>query len=178
MLRANSLDEARRSEIDAAIVARGGVACWRNSPGVDRAYALIEFPDDVDLAGLVPDATLAIGAPTIALAVSPSVVEALPVLVDALGGPGRPSGVTDCALSGGAAIVEWDLERTPAALILDMIDAELDRFHSGRTTELLTPLSEDWLARIAAEGLACPDIAPDRILETLLARAGLTSTNA
>jgi hypothetical protein len=58
-------------------------------------------------------------------------------------------------------------------LVFDLIDTELDRFHSGRRTELLTPLTETWLAKIAADGLQCPEIAPDRILETLVAKAGL-----
>jgi hypothetical protein len=173
MLRGNSSGEARRSEIDANIAARGGVARWRVIPKLDRTYALVEFPDDADPDGLVPDAALATGMPIIALAVYPTVIEALPVLVEVLGGAGRPAGVVACERSGDAVVVEWDLERTSSALMLDLIDTELDRFHSGRVTELLSPLSDTWLSRIAAEGLQCPDIAPDRILETLIDRAGL-----
>jgi hypothetical protein len=172
MLRANSLDDARRSNIDATIVARGGSACWRTSQKLDRTYALIEIPDDVDPAGLAFGAAIAVGAPTIALAVYPTVAEALPLLHEVFSGPARPSGVVDATLAGGAIVIEWDLDRTPVALVLDLIDAELDRFHSGRTTELLTPLSQAWMARIASDGLQCPDIQPDRILETLLTQAG------
>ncbi|HEY3676649.1 MAG TPA: hypothetical protein VGK84_11725 [Candidatus Tumulicola sp.] len=168
---------ARRSEIDANIAARGGVARWRVTPKYDRTYALIEFPDGADPDGLVLDAAISMGAPTIALAVSPSVPEALPVLAGVLGGPGRPAGVVACERSGDALLVEWDLDRTSSALMLDLIDTELDRFHSGRVTELLTPLSDAWMSRVAAEGLQCPEIAPDRILETLVARAGFDNAD-
>jgi hypothetical protein len=177
MLRGNSSGEARRSEIDANVTARGGVARWRVTPKFDRTYALLEFPDGADSDGSALDAMFSLGAPTIALAVSPTVTEALPVLTEVLGGRGRPAGVVACERSGHAVIVEWDLDRTPAALILDLIDTELDRFNAGRVTELLTPLSDVWLSRIAAEGLQCPDMAPDRMLETLIARAGLDNAD-
>jgi hypothetical protein len=173
MLRGNSLDVDRRAAIDAGIAVRGGVAHWRTSPDVDRAYALVELPDDGITTAIETDASFTEGAPIIALAVYPTVAEALPSLIDVFNGPGRPSGMIGCAASGAAAVLEWDLDRTPATLVLDLIDTELDRFHSGRRTELLTPLTETWLANIAADGLQCPEIAPDRILETLVSKAGL-----
>jgi hypothetical protein len=37
-----------------------------------------------------------------------------------------------------------------------------------RRTELLAPLPEDVVAAIAAQGLQAPEVASDRILETLL----------
>jgi hypothetical protein len=173
MLRANSLDDGRRAALEDGIAALGGAVRWRVSPRVDRTYALVELPDGATTNELPLDAAVAEGAPVIALAVSPTVAEALPLLVEVLGGPGRPSGVLACESAGGAAVIEWDLDRTSATVILDLIDTELARFHSGRTTELLTPLSETWQARIAADGLQCPEIAPDRILETLVAQARL-----
>jgi hypothetical protein len=173
MLRGNSLDVDRRAAIDAGIAMRGGIANWRVSPDVDRAYALVELPDDGVTAAIATDASFTESAPIIALAVYPTVAEALPSLIEVLDGPGRPSGVIGCSASGAAAVLEWDLDRTPATLVLELIDTELDRFHSGRRTELLTPLTETWLAKIAADGLQCSEIAPDRILETLVAKAGL-----
>jgi hypothetical protein len=173
MLRGNSLDVVRRAEIDAGIAMRGGTARWRVSPDVDRAYALVELPDDAATTAVVSDVPVAEGAPIIALAVYPTVAEALPPLIDVFNGPGRPSGMIGCSASGAAAVLEWDLDRTPATLVLDLIDTELDRFNSGRRTQLLTPLTERWLAKIAADGLQCPEIASDRILETLVTKAGL-----
>jgi hypothetical protein len=173
MLRGNSLDVDRRAKIDAGIAVRGGATHWRVSQNIDRAYALVELPDDAVTTAIETDASFAEGAPIIALAVYPTVAEALPSLIEVFNGPGRPSGMLGCAASGGAAVLEWDLERTPATLVLDLIDTELDRFHSGRRTELLTPLTEAWLAKIAADGLQCLEIASDRILETLVTKAGL-----
>jgi hypothetical protein len=173
MLRGNSLDADLRAAIDAGIAMCGGIAHWRVSPDVDRAYALLEFPGDADTPAIETDASFTESAPIIALAVYPAVAEALPSLIEVLDGPGRPSGVIGCRASGGAAVLEWDLDRTPATLVLDLIDTELDRFHSGRRIELLTPLTETWLAKIAADGLHCPEIASDRILETLVTKAGL-----
>jgi hypothetical protein len=177
MLRGNWLDDARRFDVDARIAAYGGVTRWRVSPKFERAYALVEFSDDTDIAALRLGATIDLGSPTIALAVSPTVSEALPVLAAVLGGAGRPAGIVSCERAVDALIIEWDLEKTSAGLILDSIDTELDRFHSGRVTELLTPLSDAWLSKIAAEGLECADIAPDRILEALVAQAGLGSAD-
>jgi len=70
-------------------------------------------------------------------------------------------------------VVEWDLERSPAGVVLGAIDVELRRFNSGRTAELLTPLSPQSIARIAADGLQSPELTSDRVLEVLLERAGL-----
>lgn len=109
----------------------------------------------------------------IVLAVFPSVPQALPALERALGGPGRPDGVLAVRRSDDAVVVEWDPGRTAVRLVMDLIDAELRRWNASRRTELLVPLSEERLAQIAAAELQAPEIAPDRILETLLERAGL-----
>ena len=75
-----------------------------------------------------------------------------------------------CEAAGEALVLEWDPARTAARLIFAVIDAELGRFASGRTVELLTPLPEELLARVAADGLGTPEIASNRVLETLLER--------
>ena len=112
-------------------------------------------------------------ASIIALAVSPTVPEALPQLVEAFSGAGCPDGVLSCEASNGRLILEWDPARTKAALIFALLDAELARFASGRTTELLAPLPEAVAAQIAAEGLSTTEIASNRVLETLLERMGI-----
>jgi hypothetical protein len=107
----------------------------------------------------------------IALAVFPEVTEALPKLLGALGGTGRPAGVLACRPCRGGVVVEWDPARTRTSLVLGLIDVELQRFHSGRVSELLSPLTADVAAKLAAEGLLAPEIEPHRILELRIDRA-------
>lgn len=109
----------------------------------------------------------------IVLAVFPSAAQALPALERALGGSGRPDGVVSVRRSEESIVVEWDPARTGVRVVMNVIDAELRRFHASRRTELLVPLSEESLAKIAAAELQAPEIAPDRILERLLEEAGL-----
>lgn len=109
----------------------------------------------------------------IVLAVFPSAPQALPALERALVGPGGPDGVLGVRRSDSSIVVEWDPARSAVRLVMAVIDAELRRFGASRRTELLAPLSEALLARIAAAELQTPEIAPDRILETLLEKAGL-----
>lgn len=109
----------------------------------------------------------------IVLAVFPSVPQALPALERALGGPGAPDGIVELRRSESSIVVSWDPSRSAVRLVMAAIDAELRRYNASRRTELLVPLSEERLAQIAAQELGAPEIAPDRILETLLERAGL-----
>lgn len=109
----------------------------------------------------------------IVLAVFPSVAQALPALERALSGPGKPDGVLSVRRSDESIVVEWDPSRTAVRLVIDLIDAELRRFAASRRTELLSPLSEERLAEIAATELGAPEVVPGRILERLLAEAGL-----
>ncbi|HEY1654702.1 MAG TPA: hypothetical protein VGF86_06290 [Candidatus Tumulicola sp.] len=169
---------SKREALNAALRERGGLVRWRVSTRAGRSYALLELPDEVS-STTVAEAAAAVGAvayetPVIALAVFPAVAEALPALISALAGAGGPAGIRSCepCRNAGAAI-EWDLDRTRAGVVLGLVDVELGRFASGRTAELLTPLTPAWTARIAADGLAAPEIGPDRILETLIERAGL-----
>ena len=148
---------------------------WRTNARVGRTYGLIDLPDAQAAASIgaaVPRARV-YDAPIIALALYPSVAQALPPLAQALGGPGKPAGMLACDPIDGGLVLEWDPERSSAAVVLGVVDVELERFRSGKTAELLAPLAPAWVARIAAEGLRAPDIAPERILETLIARAGL-----
>lgn len=172
------LEVSQRDAVDAALRACGGSARWRVSARAGRSYALLGLPDECSnvavAAAAAAGGATAYDAPVIALAVFPTVAEALPPLGTALGGPGGPAGVRSCEpCPNGGAVVEWDLETTPAAVVLGLIDVELARFAAGRTIELLTPLPPAWTARIAADGLRTPEISSARILETLLDGAGL-----
>lgn len=170
-LRGNDrLDRDRRLAIERDANALGGRVIWRTSPRAGRTYGLLECERTFDGADF--DGVTVYDVPVIALAVFPAVVEALPNLVEALGGPGRLAGIRSCDRSGQGVVVEWDLERTAATLVLGAVDVELRRFNSGRTAELLTPLPLPWVARLASDALCAPEIGEDRVLEALVARAG------
>lgn len=154
-----------------AALGRDGVRVQISAAGaVARTYAVIEGPEGVDPAEVqerIPDARW-YDADIIALAIEPLPADALPVLVEALGGAGAPAGVADCTIDGRRLIVEFRPDVTPAALVMRIIDVELRRFGGVRRTQLLTPLTIRAAAAIAADGLQAPEIASDRILEPLL----------
>jgi hypothetical protein len=164
-------DTGEIKALDAVAAARGARLEWGVHPRFGRAYALLADADGECIAGIRGECrAIVVEAPVIALAVFPSVEEALPSIIDALCGEGRPVGMVACDLIRGGCILEWDLERTSAELILELIDAELDRFRAHRMSELLSPMPLTWWTRIAAEGLRCPQIRPDRVIEELLER--------
>lgn len=172
------LGEPQRGAFDAALRAVGASAVWRVSSRAQRSYALLRFEADADLpAGVLAAAAngaVAYQSPVIAIAVFPSVAEALPALTGAVCGPGGPAGVRACEPCGdGGAAIDWDLDVTPAAVVLDLVDVELARFGGGRTAELLSPLPPAWVSKIAADGLRAPEVSPGRTLETLVRQAGL-----
>ncbi len=140
---------------------------WRHSPEFERSYALIEGASPESLAELFDHATV-FESPVIALALRPNVAEALPALQSALGGPGRPAGIVGCERYQHALVIEWDLDTTPASLVLAVIRVELARIHASCVKLLLAPIPLAWWTRIAAEGLGAPEIAPDRVLEALV----------
>ncbi|HTX60178.1 MAG TPA: hypothetical protein VMH02_10960 [Verrucomicrobiae bacterium] len=168
-----TLDDTDRGAVEEAVRVRGGTIRWRSSPRVGRTYGLAELPGNGEPIRAILGERIGVreGA-IIALAVFPSVAEALPALLEALAGEGRPAGVLACEPCEGGVVVEWDPAVTPAHLVLALIDVELARFASGRTVELLTPLSVGLAAAVAAGGLATPEVAPERVLELLIERAG------
>ena len=107
----------------------------------------------------------------IALAIEPQPQDALPQLTRTLGGDGAPAGICSCERAGSAILVELCPSVTPASVVLRVVDVELQRFHGYRRTQLLALLPAQTVARIAAQGLQAPEIAPDRVLETLLEAA-------
>lgn len=169
------MDWARTVRFDAApnlaALARDGVRVRvEKSHAAARTYALVEGPEGVDPAELMQAAADArwYDAPIIALAIEPSCADALPLLERALGGPGAPAGVCECTRVAGELLVEFRPDVTPPGLVLRIIDVELARLACARRIRLLTPLPVDLLAAVAAQGLQAPEIAADRILESLL----------
>jgi len=164
-------DDSRREAIDAAMRARGGRATWRVDPIAGRSYALLEAeapfaPAEVAAA---PGESM-YDAAVIALAVFPTVPEALPYLHDALGGEGGPAGVLAVRPCNEGLIVEWDPRISGVRIVSGVIDVELRRFASGRRTELLSHLPPPLLATIASDALQAPELSADRVLELLIDR--------
>ena len=107
----------------------------------------------------------------IALSIEPTPQDALPHLERACRGAGAPAGILACDVLGGAMVVE---ARPASAVALGaLLTVEMRRLGGFRKTRLLTPLSLETAAAIAASGTSCPDLAPDRVLEMLVADAGL-----
>ena len=165
----------RRAAIDGIAARHAGVVTWRASERCGREYGLVEGVGTQAVAEIEAAARATVyPKPIIAVAIYPGASEALPVLEDALGGTGRPAGVLACERVQAGLVVEWDPSVSQPAVISALIDLELRRFGGARTIELLSPLTADLAARIAAKGLQTPEIGPDRVLETLVQRAGLT----
>jgi hypothetical protein len=161
--------DADMAAVDSIVREQGATIRWQTSHAFGRAYALIERASPECREAVREQTEPAyVDRPIIALAVSPSIDEALPPILHALGGPGAPAGIRSCEAFESRVIVEWDLDRTPAEIVMGLIDVEIARFCARRVNELLSPLSLTWVARIAADGLRAPEIAPDRILEHLL----------
>ena len=148
----------------------GVVLHFEGSVRLARTYVLVQGPEGVDPADLAATAADARSYPEaiIALAIEPAPADALQPLAQALGGAGRPAGVFACDIAQDALIVEFAPSKTPASTIVAIVDAELRRFSGSRKTELLSPLPAGAYARVAADGLQCPEIAPERVLEELL----------
>lgn len=147
-----------------------GVSVRLGAPAFGRQYALAEGRDDanaVELSGAF-DGIVHDGA-VIALAIEPWTVDALSPLVASLGASGKPAGVRSCERAETAAIVEFDTALTPAAMLFTIVDAELKRYGAAvRRTTLLSPLSAESAARVAADGLQCAEMTSGRILEFLI----------
>jgi hypothetical protein len=169
-----TMNPAERTSVERVVQGYGATVALRSNARVERTYGLlgIEHPDTADAVRAATGATL-YEAAIIALAVYPSTAQALPAILDALGGAGRPSGILECSPREQAAVIEWDPQRAATVVVMGLVDVELQRFGASRTCELLAPLPEAVVARITAEGLCAPEVTPERILETLVHRAGL-----
>jgi hypothetical protein len=101
------------------------------------------------------------------LRVTPLAPRGLAPLHRALGGPGRPAGIVDVRADGPALIVELETTRTPLALVVAAIDAELGS-SPGRTIEPLLPLDDATLTAFVATQLGEPALDVSRLVETHL----------
>ncbi|MHB8141255.1 MAG: hypothetical protein ACYDHD_08425 [Vulcanimicrobiaceae bacterium] len=164
------LDPGCRSDCEAFARAAQGRLRWLVHDDLGRAYALLETDVARTQWGAeVPRGVVLYPGAIIALAIYPQPAEALQNLQTALGGPGRPSGILESVLTDRALLLEWDPTVTGTLLIWAVVDAELRRYgNCSRRCRLLAPLPEGLLAKIAAAGLQTPEIACDRILESLI----------
>jgi len=158
--------DKQRHALDEAARRGGGNAVWRSSAAAGRSYASVALPNP-DAGASIPTAAGATlyDKAVIALAVFPALAEALPPLMDALAGQGRPAGILTCRAIPNGLVVEWDPSVSGARLVTSLVDAELGRFACGRTNELLSPLPPEVATAIAAEGLQAEQIVPERVLE-------------
>ena len=88
-------------------------------------------------------------------------------LLACFSGPARPAGVVDARREDDAVVVEIDVARTPLALVLATIDAELE-YAPGRTIETLQPLDDTTLTALGGALLGEPRIDVSRLIETHL----------
>jgi hypothetical protein len=102
------------------------------------------------------------------LRVEPLWPRALPALMHALSGPGRPAGVVDARPDGASAlIVELDCGTTALALVVALIDVEL-RAAPGRRIVPVIEFDDDVLTAFAGAALGEPDLDRSRLIETYL----------
>jgi hypothetical protein len=158
----------------AAALARDGIRIdFGPQHSLPRTYALVQGPagaDPVEVEQRFAEGRW-YGEAIIALAIEPTPADALPALLRALNGPGSPAGVSDCQIAETQLLVEMQPSLTQPGLVLRIVDVELRRTNGSRRVKLLSPLPVDLVARIAAAGLQAPEIAPNRILESLLESA-------
>jgi hypothetical protein len=175
-VKTDALDDAQRTAVETVARRYGGRVAWHASVRAARRYGLLSLPDrhrGEAVAAAAQGGVTVFESPVIALAVFPAVGEALPSLLGALTGAGRPDGVLACEPCDDGFVIEWNPLRTQARVILGLIDVELRRFNSARTIELLTPLAPPWVAKIASDGLKADEMAAGRVLEELIERADL-----
>jgi hypothetical protein len=165
------LEETRRTTVEDALRRVGGSVVWQTNARARRTYALLEAPDGSDFAALAASGATLYDRPVIALAVFPALAEALPGLLEALGGAGRPVGVLACDARADGAIVEWDPAVSDVRVVLGLIDLELARLRGGRIVEVLAPMPGALVAMVAAQGLEAPQISAQRVLEFRIDRA-------
>jgi hypothetical protein len=165
--------EALQRRVSEALARDGVRVQFGPSNSHSRTYVLVQGPEGADAAEVeqrFPGGTW-YGEAIIALAIEPAPADALPPVARALGGPGAPAGILTCQATATQVLVEFAPSVTQPDTLLRIVDVELRRMHGSRRIELLTLLSMETAAAIAAAGLQAPETAPDRILESLLESA-------
>lgn len=165
--------DALEQRLQRSIAHDGIKLSFSGSNALGRTYVLVEGPPGLDPADIDWSAcgARAFDEPVIALAIEPAPPDALPFLQSALAGEGAPAGVLGCEIAGERIVVEFAPSRTAAPLVMRAIDVELARFAGSRQAELLSPLSMAMYTQIAAQGLSCEEIVPQRVLEALIGGA-------
>lgn len=155
----------RATAVRALDSAGAKVASWATSRS-GRTYASLRIADDgaLDLVRGAVQAHVA-APPALVLDVVPRDAQYVDRLVRALAGSGGPAGVGDVRSSGDALTLELDERVTPLRLVVDVIDAELER-SPGRQIVPLFPLSDDSATAFAAATLRAPELDVSRLLET------------
>jgi hypothetical protein len=170
-----AIDDAQRRKISASLPAGASLKFGAAHAAAKRTYGLVQGPASLEPSEVEPAFSNArwYDEPIIALAIEPTPADALPAIENALAGAGGASGILDCTAVAGLVVVEFQPARTVPSLILNLVDVELRRFHGYRKVTLLNPLPAEVTAQIAAAGLQASEIAPDRILETLLEQSSV-----
>ena len=137
-----TIDETQREKMAATLPLGASLKLGQSHAG-RRTYGLVEGPDSlepVEAEASFPQAHWYDGT-IIALAIEPTPAHVLPAIEGALGGDGAPAGVLECTIEAETAIVEFRPELTPPALILDLVDVELRRFHGTSASPLFVAIA-------------------------------------
>lgn len=162
-----ALVEQERAEAARALLARGcEITAWKSVAPfpLTFAQAILRAGADPRAAERETGARIC-EPPAVVLAIAPQRPKTIPALAEALGGKGAPAGVTACAASGAALLLELDAGVTPLDFVVKLIDVEL-RYAPGRSIVALFDLPDDVLAAFAAATLECPDLDASRLIET------------
>ena len=142
-----------------------------SSSRFERTYVLLDVPHGFEVSELAAryPSVRKNDVAIIALAIEPQQADALPALAQVLGGEGGPAGVTGADVAQGCLLLEFQPTTTPWKTIKVLMDGELLRFgNPARITTLLSPLWPEIEAQIAADGLQCPQLQTDRVIETFV----------
>jgi hypothetical protein len=164
------LADAERAEAARLLgSSRAKVTSWNGRPVAGRTYALLELAPGADVRA--PAATLgaSVHEPAlVVLAIEVGERAELEALAEALGGAGRPAGVTGCGIAGDVLVVELDETVTPLALLVDLADVVLRG--ARRKIYPLLGLRDESLAAFAGHALSEPSLDASRTIETWLDR--------
>ncbi|TAM58218.1 hypothetical protein EPN52_11305 [bacterium] len=163
-----ALDEAVHEAFAAWCEREGGsLRAWRVAFAVDCTFAVVAGPFDEPAARRVLGADVRCERPpALYLSVEPATQRGAALLEEALGGRGAPTGV-QLERRARALLLRLATERTPYALVRDLIDLELISNGEACAVRLLSPVPLRTVAAIAATGLGA-DISPRDVLEAHL----------
>ncbi|TAM78520.1 hypothetical protein EPN44_00230 [bacterium] len=163
-----ALDDEMR-EAFAAWCERGGgtLRAWRAASTVACTFAVVAGALDEHAAERILDCVVHFDRPpAMYVSLEPSAVRGSALLEAALGGRGAPDGVC-LERRNGLLMLRVATERTPYAVVRDLIGLELAPTGSGCAVRLLSPIDLRTVVGIAADGLGAPISAHD-VLEARL----------